>query len=124
LALGSLAGGAQIQTGSPTSRLSSDVSAQIQGKQQTWTGEITTAMCKSTRGSMGHDCILNCVKAGEHFVLVSKGHLFQISNQDFSNLKENAGHPVRLNGTLKPDGASITVTKIEMAGSSWHRFRS
>jgi len=84
------------------------------GKQQTWTGEITTAMCKGTSSSMGHDCILNCVKAGEKFVLFTRGQSQPISNQDFADLKEHAGHHVRLTGSLGPDGKSITVTKIEM----------
>lgn len=84
-----------------------------QGKQQTWTGEITTGMCKVTGGSMAHDCILNCVKGGEKYVLVAKGQVREISNQDFSDLKEHAGHRVRLTGSLGPDGKTITVGKIE-----------
>ncbi len=89
-----------------------------EAKQQTWTGEITTAMCKGTNSSMGHDCILNCVKAGEKFVLFTKGQSQPISNQDFADLKEHAGHRVRLTGSLGPDGKSITVTKIDMPHSA------
>jgi hypothetical protein len=94
-----------------------DASQQAQGKQQTWTGEITTAMCKGTRSSMGHDCILNCVKAGEKLVLVTNGRVEGINNQDFSDLKEHAGHHVKLTGYFGPDGKSITVTRIEMTRS-------
>jgi hypothetical protein len=86
------------------------------GKQQTWTGEITTSMCKVTGGSMAHDCILNCVKGGEKYVLIAKGQVREISNQDFSDLKEHAGHRVRLTGSLGPDGKTITVGKIEAVG--------
>ena len=88
----------------------------MQGKQQTWTGEITTGMCKVTGGSMAHDCILNCVKGGEKYVLVAKGGVREISNQDFSDLKEHAGHRVKLTGSLGPDGKTITVGRIEMVG--------
>jgi hypothetical protein len=87
-----------------------------QGKQQTWAGEITTGMCKVTGGSMAHDCILNCVKGGETYVLIAKGKVREISNQDFSDLKEHAGHRVRLTGSLGPDGKTITVSKIEAVG--------
>lgn len=92
--------------------------AGAEGKQQTWTGEITTAMCKGTKSSMGHDCILNCVKTGEKLVLFTKGQPQPIANQDFADLKEHAGHHVRLTGSLGPDGKSITVTKIEMPHSA------
>jgi hypothetical protein len=88
----------------------------MQEKQQTWTGEITTGMCKVTGGSMAHACILNCVKGGEKYVLVAKGQVREISNQDFSDLKEHAGHRVRLIGSLGPDGKTITVGKIEAVG--------
>jgi|GEM_PF-3196626 len=86
-----------------------------QGKQQTWTGQITTRMCKKIGTAMGHDCIMNCAKAGEKFVLFTKGQVLEISNQEFSDLKENAGHSVKLTGQLAADGKTVTVTKIEMA---------
>ncbi|WP_353070705.1 hypothetical protein [Tunturiibacter gelidiferens] len=104
-----------LSSQSPSQR---DASQQAQGKQETWTGEITTAMCKGTRSSMGHDCILNCVKAGEKLVLLTKGRVEDISNQDFSDLKEHAGHHVKLTGYLAPDGKSITVTRIEMTNTA------
>ena len=90
-------------------------------KQQTWSGEITTAMCKGTRSSMGHDCILNCVKAGEKFVLNTAGRNREISNQDFAGLTEHAGHQVRLTGSVVPGGSSITVTGIQMASEKTAR---
>ena len=82
--------------------------------EQTWTGEITTAMCKRAGGSMGHDCILNCVKAGEKLVLITKGQVHEIANQDLSELTVHAGHRVKLTGSTGPDGKMITVTKVEM----------
>ncbi len=91
-------------------------------QEQTWSGEITTAMCKTAVGSMGHDCVMNCVKAGEKLVLITKGHVNEISNQDFSDLTAHAGHHVKLTGHLGPDGKTITVTQIEMVphGNSSH----
>ncbi len=83
-------------------------------QEQTWTGEITTAMCKTATGSMGHDCVMNCVKAGEKLVLVTKGHVKEIGNQDFNDLTTHAGHHVKLTGYLGQDGKTVTVTQIEM----------
>lgn len=83
--------------------------------EKNWTGEITTAMCKKTGGSMGHDCILNCVKAGEKFVFIRNGQVHEIANQDFTDLTVHAGHRVKLTGHYGPDGKIITATKVEMA---------
>jgi hypothetical protein len=72
---------------------------------------------------MGHDCILNCVKAGEKLVLVAKNQILEIKNQDFVGLADKAGHRVTLTGAIAPGDKAITVTKIEMAGSAWHQSR-
>ncbi len=82
-------------------------------KDQIWVGEITTAMCKGTKSSMGHDCILNCVKAGEHLVLMTRGGKHELSNQDFAGLTEHAGHRVRLTGYLAPGSSTITITGLK-----------
>ena len=83
---------------------------------QTWTGQISSGMCGSARGSnMGHECIMNCIKAGEKYVFVSKGQVYPIQNQDFSDLEKHAGHTVKLTGDIGSDGKTITVTKIAMA---------
>jgi len=124
LALSPIRAVAQMSTPSSQPPAKPDASQQGQdthasvmhGKQQTWTGKITTSMCKVTGGSMAHDCILNCVKGGEKYVLVAKGQVREINNQDFSDLKEHAGHRVRLTGSLGPDGKTITVGKIEAVG--------
>ena len=81
------------------------------GAERTWTGEISSSMCSSGHG-MGHDCIMNCIKAGEKYVFVSKGQIHPIQNQDFSDLENNAGHTVRLTGALGSDGKTITVAKV------------
>ena len=84
---------------------------------QTWTGEITTSMCSAGHG-MGHDCILNCIKAGEKYVFVTKGQVRQINNQEFSDLEKHAGHTVKLTGDLSSDGKNISVTKVAMVAGS------
>lgn len=78
--------------------------------EQTWTGRISTGMCTA---AMKRDCILNCVKAGEKYVLVSQGKVHKIQNQDFGDLPTHAGDTVTLTGELGSDGA-ITVTKVAM----------
>lgn len=82
--------------------------------EQTWTGRISSSMCDAEKNAMGHDCILNCIKAGAKYVFVVKGKSYEVQNQDFSELNKHAGHTVRVIGDLGSDGHSITVTKIEM----------
>ena len=85
--------------------------------EQTWTGQITASMCSSAHG-MGHDCIMNCIKAGEKYVFVNKGQVHQIQNQDFSDLEKHAGHTVKLTGDVGQDGKTITVTKVAMVAGT------
>ena len=80
---------------------------------QTWAGEITAGMCGKSH--MDAKCIQNCIKAGEKYVFVTKGQIHEIQNQDFADLEKHAGHPVKLTGTLGPDGKSVTVSKVEMS---------
>ena len=77
--------------------------------EQTWTGRIASSMCKA---GMDHDCIMNCIKAGEKYVFVTKGKILQIQNQDFIDLEKHAGQTVKLTGDLGPDGKTVTVTKV------------
>ena len=86
--------------------------------EQTWTGEISSSMCNSTHGSMGHDCIMNCIKAGEKYVFIHKGQVHPIQNQDVGDLETHAGHTVKLTGDLGSDGKTINVTKVEMASGT------
>ena len=80
--------------------------------EHTWTGRISSGMCT---GAMNHDCIMNCIKAGEKYVFVNKGQVYRIQNQDFADLETHAGHTVKLTGDLGSDGKTITVTKVVMA---------
>ena len=84
---------------------------------QTWTGQITSSMCSSGHG-MGHDCIMNCIKAGEKYVFVNKATIQPIQNQEFSDLEKHAGHTVKLTGAVGSDGKTITVSKVDMVSES------
>jgi hypothetical protein len=91
--------------------------------QQTWTGEISDSMCGVSHQAMAksgqkvnpRDCTLECVKAGNKYVFVSKGQVFEIANQDLADLQKHAGHKVQLTGDLGSDKKTITVAKIQMA---------
>lgn len=88
---------------------------------QTWTGEISDNMCGPNHQSMAKDgrkvnpreCTLECVKGGGKFVLVSKGQVYDIGNQNLPDLKQHAGHKVELTGDLASDKKTITVAKIQ-----------
>lgn len=91
--------------------------------QQTWTGEISDNMCGASHQAMAksgqkvnpRECTLECVKAGNKYVFVSKGQVFGIANQDLPDLEKHAGHKVQLTGDLGSDGKTITASKIQMA---------
>jgi hypothetical protein len=93
------------------------------GAQQAWTGEISDSMCGASHQAMAksgqkvnpRDCTLECVKAGNKYVLVSKGQVFGIANQDLPDLQKHAGHKVQLTGDLGSDNKTITVAKIQIA---------
>jgi hypothetical protein len=91
--------------------------------QQTWTGEISDSMCGASHQAMAksgrkvnpRDCTLECVKAGNKYVLVSKGQVFDVANQDLPDLQKHAGQKVQVTGDLGSDNKTITVAKIQMA---------
>jgi hypothetical protein len=90
--------------------------------QQTWTGQISDEMCGADHSAMNqngkvsaHDCTLACVKSGSKFVFVSGGKVYAIQNQSLPDLKEHAGHAVKLTGDLGSDGKTITVSNVQMA---------
>jgi len=87
---------------------------------QTWVGKISDSMCGASHKAMEHggkkmsdrECVQACVKGGSKYVLVSKGKVFNVSNQDFAGLAGHAGHAVNLTGEMSGD--SIAVSKIDM----------
>jgi hypothetical protein len=50
------------------------------------------------------------IKSGSKYVLVSKGRVFQIDNQNLGDLQKYAGQNVTLTGNLTGD--SIEVTSV------------
>ena len=91
--------------------------------QQTWTGQISDAMCKSDHAMMqkgamkmsDKECAMACAKSGQKYVLVSGGKVYQIANQSFAALAANAGAKVTVTGETSADGASVTVAKVTPA---------
>src|SRR5437867_11800900 len=90
---------------------------------KTITGQITDSMCGANHQKMAHggkkvsahDCTLACVKNGSKYAVVSRGKVYEVSNQDAAGLAEHAGHTAKVTGEVSADGKSITVSKIEMA---------
>ena len=89
--------------------------------QQTWTGQISDAMCKSDHAMMQKgatkmsekECTMACVKAGQKYVLVSDGKVYEIENQTVAGLAANAGGTVKVTGAASTDGKSIKIAKLE-----------
>jgi hypothetical protein len=90
--------------------------------QQAWTGEISDSTCGANHQAMAksgqkvspRECTLECVKAGNKYVFVSKGQVYEIANQNLPDLENQAGHKVQLTGDLGSDDKTITVAKIQM----------
>lgn len=95
-----------------------------QAAERKWTGRISDSMCGASHKDMehggkktnAHDCTVACVKGRAKYVLVSKGKVFDIQNQDVAGLEEHAGHSVKLTGELQPDKKTIKVSKIQRVG--------
>lgn len=101
---------------------------------QTWTGIISDSHCGALHrtdiehgGSItARECIIGrdgdpnipgCVSAknGAKFVVVVGDKVYQVSNQEFADLRVHAAHNVKVTGTLKGD--TITVSKIVMVAA-------
>jgi hypothetical protein len=72
-------------------------------------------MAKSGQKVSPRDCTLECVKAGNKYVFVSKGQVYEIANQNLPDLEKHAGDKVQLTGNLGSDDKTITVAKIQVA---------
>jgi hypothetical protein len=89
--------------------------------QQTWTGQISDAMCKSDHAMMqkgamkmsDKECAMACAKAGQKYVLVSNGKVYQIENQTAAGLAANAGGTVKVTGEANADGSSLKIAQME-----------
>src|SRR5882672_6707098 len=93
-------------------------------RDQTFTGFNTDSMCAEShvaniehaRGNSGKtmtekECTVGCVaRRGQKYVFVSKGKVYQISNQTYAALPTYAAEQVKLTGRLAAD--TITVSNI------------
>jgi hypothetical protein len=87
-------------------------------REQTWTGKISDSNCNAKHPGGEHegrkmtdgDCTRVCVAKGAKYVFVSKGTIYQISNQDSKTIATHAGEEVNLTGELT--GNTIKATKI------------
>ena len=95
---------------------------------QTWKGKISDSKCgkshkdtisRSGQKMKSEECVAACIKAGAKYVFVSKDKVYNISNQDFPELKTLAGHGVNVTGELTGD--TIKVSKIEKHGKGEHK---
>ena len=88
--------------------------------EQTWTGQVSDSMCGVYHKAMAsggktvntRDCTLACTNSGSKLASVSKGKVFDIANQNFSDLTKHAGQSVTLTNELASDGKTITVSKL------------
>ena len=84
---------------------------------QSWLGKISDSNCGANHKAGEHgaktsdaDCTAACIKAGAKYVLVSRGKVYQIANQDYAGLAGRGGQMAKVNGTLSGD--TITITSI------------
>ena len=87
--------------------------------EKTMTGRISDSNCGASHAKMmaahadaktARDCTMACVKAGAKYVFVSGSKVYQISNQDQTDLEADAGRAVTVTGDVTGD--TITVSKI------------
>ena len=97
-------------------------SISVWAARQQLTGEISDSMCGASHIGMGdmgknaRECTAACVKAGARYVLVSKGTVYAVQNQDFAGLASSAGTTVKVAGDVGKDGKSITLSKLSRVG--------
>jgi hypothetical protein len=102
----------------------------VEQEPATFKGEISDSQCafnvhsltksheemlKSKSGAAGHTaatCSVYCIsQLGGKYVLVSKGHVYHLDNQDLP--RRFVGQKVKLRGTLDEKGESIHVVSID-----------
>ena len=88
--------------------------------QEAWTGTISDSACgkKHEEAAEGNgvmpdrECTQACVRGGSKYVLVVDGKVFQIANQEHTDVAAHAGHTVKVAGELKDE--TITISKVEI----------
>ena len=95
------------------------------GADQTWTGKIGDSTCGAAHKSAAEhggkkmsdrDCTLACVQHGGKYIFVSEGKVYNIENQELADLKNHAGHTVKITGEMTGD--TIKVKKVVMVSTS------
>jgi hypothetical protein len=82
---------------------------------RTWTGTVSDSHCgvKHAKASAAAEsCVEKCVSGGAKYVLVSKGKIYQVDNQD--KFKGLGGKSVKVTGSLSDD--TITVAEVSPVG--------
>ena len=85
-------------------------------KPQTYTGEVSDAMCGAKHMTSNHaECTRACVKQGSKYSLVvgDKVYILQLEDKDLATLDQLAGKQAKVTGTL--DGDTLKVSSITAA---------
>ena len=90
------------------------VGTSLWAAEQTIVGIVSDSKCGAKHGMANmtdRDCTQMCAAGGASYVLVSDGKIYKLTNRA-ADLKEHAGHTVKLTGDVKGD--TIKVSKVEM----------
>jgi hypothetical protein len=82
---------------------------------KTWTGTVSDDHCGAKHAKASADaetCVEKCVSGGAKYVLVSRGKVYQVDNQD--KFKGLGGKSVKVTGSLSD--STITITDVSPAG--------
>ena len=82
---------------------------------KSWTGTVSDSNCGAKHAKASSDaegCVEKCVSGGAKYVLVSKGKVYQVDDQD--KFKGLGGKSVKVAGTLSGD--TITVASVTPTG--------
>ena len=82
---------------------------------KSWTGTVSDEHCGAKHAKASADaesCVEKCVSGGAKYVLVSKGKVYQVDDQD--KFKGLGGKSVKVSGSLSGD--TITVSDVSPVG--------
>ena len=83
---------------------------------RTWTGTVSDEHCGAKHAKASAEaetCVEKCVSGGAKYVLVSKGKVYQVDDQD--KFKGLGGKAVRVTGTVSD--STITVAQVSPIAS-------
>ena len=83
--------------------------------EKSWVGTVSDSNCGAkhpTASAAAAACVEKCVAGGAKYVLVSKGKVYQLDDQD--KFKGMGGTAVKVTGTMSDD--TITVSSVAAAG--------